>query len=201
MLEAFWLLSEGGSIEDIDNGMMDWGFPVGPVVLADEVGIDVGAKVMKIMEAEFGRRMAAPGNVEALVKDNRMGRKNGRGFYVYEEGKKKGPDTSVYALFGQDKNRKTIPKADIQKRVGLAFVNEAARCLEDGVLRSPRDGDIGAIFGLGFPPFRGGPFSYVDHVGASEIYRRLDQLAERHGPRFAPAAIIQDYAKAGKKFR
>ena len=111
------------------------------------------------------------------------------------------PDTSVYGLFGQDTKRKALAKADIQKRVGLAFVNEAARCLEDGILRSPRDGDIGAIFGLGFPPFRGGPFSYVDHVGASEVHRRLEQLAERVGPRFAPAQIIQDYAKGGKKFR
>jgi 3-hydroxyacyl-CoA dehydrogenase/enoyl-CoA hydratase/3-hydroxybutyryl-CoA epimerase len=200
-LEAFWLLSEGAAIEEIDNAVMNWGFPVGPVVLSDEVGIDVGAKVAKFMRAEFGERMEAPGNVDSLIKDGRMGRKNGRGFYRYVDGEKKGPDPSVYALFGQDEKRKPFAEADIQKRVGLAFVNEAARCLEEGILRSPRDGDIGAIFGLGFPPFRGGPFSYIDHVGASEICRRLDQLAERHGMRFTPAEIIREYAKAGKKFR
>ena len=121
-------------------------------------------------EALYVERMTAPGNVEALVKDNRMGRKNGRGFYVYEDGKKKGPDASVYTLFGQDKSRKAIPKADIQKRVGLAFVNEAARCLEDGILRSPRDGDIGAIFGLGFPPFRGGALHYMDDLGIEKAH-------------------------------
>ena len=201
MLEGFWILSEGASIEDVDNAMMDWGYPVGPAVLADEVGIDVGAKVMKTMAAEFGKRMETPGSIDALIKDNRLGRKNERGFYLYEDGEKKGPDASVYALFGQDKHRKSFPKADIQRRIGLQMVNEAARCLEEGILRSARDGDIGAIFGLGFPPFRGGPFSYIDHVGASEINRRLEQLAERYGPRFAPADIIGEYAKAGKKFR
>ncbi len=201
MIEAFWILSEGAAIQDIDEAMMDWGFPVGPVVLTDEVGIDVGAKVTKIMEHAFGKRMQVPGNIDSLIKDNRLGRKNGRGFYLYEKGKKGGPDETVYALFGQDKTRKSVAKGEIQRRIGLQMVNEALRCLQDGVLRSPRDGDIGAIFGLGFPPFRGGPFSYVDHVGAAEVQRRLEQLAERHGPRFAPAEILGEYAKGGKKFR
>jgi 3-hydroxyacyl-CoA dehydrogenase/enoyl-CoA hydratase/3-hydroxybutyryl-CoA epimerase len=201
MIEALWILSEGAAIEEIDEAMMDWGFPVGPVVLTDEVGIDVGAKVIKIMEHAFGKRMQTPAGMDQLVKDNRLGRKNGRGFYRYEEGKKVGPDESVYALFGQNTRRKSIAKGEIQRRIGLQMVNEALRCLQDDILRSPRDGDIGAIFGLGFPPFRGGPFSYVDHVGAAEIQRRLEQLAERHGARFAPAEILGDYAKSGKKFR
>ena len=200
MNEAAHVLSEGATIEDIDEALMDWGFPVGPIVLLDEVGIDVGVKVAKIMHEAFGERMSPPAAMEALIKDQRYGRKNARGFYKYEEGKKVGVDTSVYAVIGHKKSN-ALNKKDIQRRIGLQMVNEAAHCLEEGILRSPRDGDIGAIFGLGFPPFRGGPFWYVDHTGVGEIVRRLEQLAEKHGSRFAPAAILEQYAKAGKKFR
>ena len=116
-------------------------------------------------------------------------------------GKKRGADESVYELFGKKPNPSAFPVDEIQKRVGLQMVNEAARCLEEEILRSPRDGDIGAIFGLGFPPFTGGPFRYVDTVGAGEVVRRLERLADKYGERFEPAQILRDYAKAGKKFR
>ncbi len=199
--EAAWLLSEGAAIEDIDEAMVDWGFPVGPVVLLDEVGIDVAAKVANIMQGAFGDRLEAPAAMDALIRDDRKGRKNGRGFYRYEAGKKVGVDETVYRVFGQSEKRKSFPKEVIQERLGLAFVNEAARCLEDNILRSARDGDIGAIFGLGFPPFTGGPFSYVDRVGAAEIVGRLERLHRDLGKRFEPAQILRDYAKAGRKFR
>ncbi|MBI5511851.1 MAG: fatty acid oxidation complex subunit alpha FadJ [Deltaproteobacteria bacterium] len=201
MNEAAHVLAEGATIEEIDEALMDWGFPVGPIVLLDEVGIDVGAKVAKIMHEAFGARMTPPAAMETLIKDQRYGRKNSRGFYLYENGKKAGVDTSVYAVIGHSRSKTPLAKKDIQRRIGLQMVNEAARCLEEGILRSPRDGDVGAIFGLGFPPFLGGPFWYVDQVGAGEIVRRLEQLADKHGSRFAPAAILESYAKAGKKFR
>jgi 3-hydroxyacyl-CoA dehydrogenase / enoyl-CoA hydratase / 3-hydroxybutyryl-CoA epimerase len=200
MNEAAQVLAEGATIEEIDEAMMDWGFPVGPIVLLDEVGIDVGVKVAKIMHEKFGDRMTPPAAMESLIKDQRYGRKNSRGFYRYEDGKKVGVDESVYAVIGH-KRSTVLNKKDIQRRIGLQMVNEAAHCLEEGVLRSARDGDIGAIFGLGFPPFRGGPFWYIDQVGAGEIVRRLEQLAEKHGSRFAPASILETYVKAGKKFR
>jgi 3-hydroxyacyl-CoA dehydrogenase / enoyl-CoA hydratase / 3-hydroxybutyryl-CoA epimerase len=201
MNEAAWLLAEGAAIEDLDEALMDWGFPVGPIVLLDEVGIDVGQKVAGIMEKAFGERIKAPSTMDALIQDDRKGRKNGRGFYKYENGKKAGVDHSVYEVLGQTADRKSFPKEEIQQRLGLAMINEAALCLQEGILRSARDGDIGAIFGLGFPPFTGGPFMYVDRVGASEIVRRLERFAERYGKRFEPAEILRQHARDGKRFR
>ena len=202
MNEAAWLLTEShASVEQIDEAMKDWGFPVGPIVLLDEVGIDVAAKVAGVMFEAFGDRLQPPGTMDALLADGRQGRKSGRGFYLYEAGKRAGVDETVYAVLGQDGGRRRLPPEKIQRRLGLAMVNEAARCLEEGVLRCPRDGDIGAIFGLGFPPFLGGPFSYVDRVGAAEVVRRLERLVGQHGRRFEPAAVLLDYARSGRKFR
>ena len=200
MNEVYYLLTEGVEVEDIDKAMVAWGFPVGPVTLSDEVGIDVGAKIGKIMEKEFGDRMTPPAGFDGLVADDRKGRKNGRGFYLYEDGKKGAVDESVYAVIGVD-SHKSMDRELIQDRVGLQFINEAARCLEEGILRSARDGDVGAIFGLGFPPFTGGPFSYLDTMGAKEIVAKLEALAEEHGSRFEPANILKEHAAAGKLFR
>lgn len=197
--EAMWLLDEGVAIEAIDDAMVAWGFPVGPILLSDEVGIDVGTKIAPIMVEAFGERMAAPASMTAVAEDGRKGRKNGRGFYQYEDGERKGPDESVYRLMGTD-SRRVIPRDAIQRRCSLMMINEAVRCLEEGILRSPRDGDIGAVFGLGYPPFRGGPFHTIDTVGASQMVERLETLAEKHGERFAPAQLLSEYAASGKKF-
>jgi 3-hydroxyacyl-CoA dehydrogenase / enoyl-CoA hydratase / 3-hydroxybutyryl-CoA epimerase len=199
MNEAALLLEEGGRIEEIDRAMLDWGFPVGPMALYDEVGLDVAAKVSKVLSEAFGERLKQTGVVKALTGDGRMGRKNERGLFRYEGGKKTGPDESVYALIG-DPPAKRIPPPEIQDRLSLMMVNEAVRCLEEGVLRTPRDGDVGAVMGLGFPPFRGGPFWYVDRTGAREIVERLRGLEERHGPRFAPATRLVEMARAGQLF-
>jgi 3-hydroxyacyl-CoA dehydrogenase/enoyl-CoA hydratase/3-hydroxybutyryl-CoA epimerase len=200
MNEASYVLSEGVKIEEIDAALMDWGFPVGPITLLDEVGIDVGEKVGHIMHGHFGDRMKPPPGFEKLIADKRFGRKNKRGFYLYEEGKKKKQvDESVYAVLGLTPT-KEMSRDDIAERCGLQFVNEAALCFGEGILRSARDGDIGAIFGLGFPPFRGGPFRYVDTVGAKEIVRRMQRLRDRHGNRFAPAPVLVDMAESGKTF-
>ena len=200
MNEVGHLLAEGASVEAIDDAMVAWGFPVGPVVLIDEVGIDVGAKIATIMEKAYGDRLQAPGNFARLLEDDRMGRKNGRGFYRYEDGKKQGVDDTVYAVIGQER-RSEIPAEVIQERLALPMVNEAARCFEEGILRSARDGDVGAVFGLGFPPFRGGPFAYVDSVGARHVVDRLDALAAEHGGRFAAADVLREHATSGQRFR
>jgi len=199
MNEAAYVLNEGVPIEDIDRALMDWGFPVGPITLLDEVGIDVAAKVGPIMQAEFGDRLAAPPGFDRLIADGRHGRKNGKGLYTYENGKKGDVDESVYDVLGVTPN-KTIPKDEIAQRCALQFINEACLCFGEGILRSARDGDIGAIFGLGFPPFRGGPFRYVDRVGAKEIVRRLNRFRDRLGNRFAPAPVLVHLAETGQTF-
>ena len=201
MNETAYVMAEGAPVDVIDNALMDWGFPVGPVTLLDEVGIDVGVKVSGIMLEAFGDRMKAPGTLNALIDDERFGRKNNRGFYLYENGKKGKVDESVYGVLGITPNPGAVGKQEIQERLGLLMLNEAALCLQEDILRNPRDGDIGAIFGLGFPPFTGGPFSYVDQVGADTVVSKLEGFAAIHGERFKPAEILKDYAKSGKKFR
>ena len=198
--EAAYLLAEGASVEDIDSAMTAWGFPIGPLLLADEVGIDVGAHIAVILSEAFGDRMAGPPMMEGLIADDRKGRKNGRGFYSYDKGERQGVDETVYDALDLGP-RRTIDRDEIQERISLAFINEAAHCLGDGILRSARDGDIGAIFGLGYPPFRGGPFWTIDQMGADTVVDKLIVLAAKYGNRFEPAQILRDYAAEGKKFR
>jgi 3-hydroxyacyl-CoA dehydrogenase/enoyl-CoA hydratase/3-hydroxybutyryl-CoA epimerase len=199
--EAAWLLVEGASIEDIDAALVEMGFPVGPLTLLDEVGIDVGTKVAHIMEKSFGARMQAPDAMDSLVRDSRLGRKNGRGLYVYAKGKKLGADPTVYDLLGGKKRgRPRIARDEIRERVSLQMVNEAVRCLDEGILRSPRDGDIGAVFGLGFPPFLGGPFRYIDRLGAKAVLARLQHYASTFGERFQPAEGIKARATGLSSF-
>ena len=199
--EASFLIAEGVPIECIDAALVAWGFPVGPVTLLDEVGIDVGAKVGRILHEAFGARMAPAPGIESLLKDERFGKKNQRGFYVYAEDKKGRSvvDASVYSLLGVEPKR-ALPEAEIAQRCALQMINEAAHCFGEGILRSARDGDVGAIFGLGFPPFRGGPFHYVDAVGAADVVRRLEGYVSLLGPRFTPAPVLADMARTGGTF-
>jgi len=196
---AAWLLAEGGDIAQIDEAMQDFGYPVGPLVLLDEVGIDVAQKAGKTMVEAFGDRMVAPEGLQKVIADGRLGRKNQKGFYTYD-GQKKRVDETVYDLMPNGRKRRQLPVDEIQQRLALQMVNEAVLCLQEGILRSPRDGDVGAIFGLGFPPFRGGPFRWVDSVGAGEIVRRLRDYEERFGKRFRPAQLLVDQAGKGGRF-
>jgi 3-hydroxyacyl-CoA dehydrogenase/enoyl-CoA hydratase/3-hydroxybutyryl-CoA epimerase len=173
---------------------------VGPITLYDEVGLDVAQKAGKIMAEAFADRMKPSGVIDRMVGDGRLGRKNAKGFYRFgDDGKKTGPDEAVYALIGSPLP-KPMDRKEIQDRLGLMMVNEAVRTLEEGVLHSARDGDVGAVMGIGFPPFRGGPFWYVDTVGAASVVERLRALEAKHGPRFAPAQMLVDYAKDGRRF-
>ncbi|WP_242337644.1 MULTISPECIES: fatty acid oxidation complex subunit alpha FadJ [Anaeromyxobacter] len=200
MNEAAELLVEGAAIEDLDRALVQFGFPVGPITLLDEVGIDVGEKVGKILHGAFGARMAPPAALHDVVAAGRLGRKNRKGFYTYGDKKEKRVDVTVYDLLPGGRRRKIFPQDEIRERVVLQMVNEAIRCLGEGILRSARDGDVGAVFGLGFPPFRGGPFRYADKLGAKELLGRLEALRGRHGERFEPAPLLVEHAASGKPF-
>ena len=208
MSEASYLLTEGVPVEAIDQAMTAWGWPVGPVTLLDEVGIDVAAHVGPIMLAAFGARMEPPPTMARLIAADRKGRKNERGFYLYgaaarRKGKGKHVDETIYGVLGlpvPDRRASPVAAEEIQMRCSLQLVNEALHCLGEGILRSARDGDVGAVFGLGFPPFRGGPFRYVDGVGAGEVLRRIEGYQQRFGLRWTPAPALVEMAKAGKRF-
>lgn len=199
MNEAAHLLLTGVGPVEIDRAMVQFGFPVGPITLLDEVGLDVAQHAGDVLQTAFGERLAPPPALGALVKDGRLGRKAGKGFFVYHNGKKGGVDPAIYPLLGVHPNG-GIPTAEIVQRLSLAMLNEAARAVGDGVVRTPRDGDIGAIFGFGFPPFRGGPLRYLDDLGADRVYADLARLAERLGPRFTPCEVIVEQARARTRF-
>jgi 3-hydroxyacyl-CoA dehydrogenase/enoyl-CoA hydratase/3-hydroxybutyryl-CoA epimerase len=199
--EAGLLLDEGVAVDAIDKAMAQFGFPVGPINLIDEVGLDIAGKSGAIMAEAFGGRMTPSAALTKVLGAGRLGRKGNQGFYVYDEKGKRGDvDESVYQLYPGGTKRTTVPKEEIQRRLSLAMVNEAARCLEEGIIRSARDGDVGAVFGIGFPPFRGGPFRHLDSVGVAEIVKQLEALNAKHPGRFAPARLLTDMARDGRTF-
>jgi len=198
--EAGHLLQEGVSIELIDQAMTRFGFPVGPVALLDEVGLDVAEKAGSVMHEAFGERMKPAGALGRMLGATRLGRKNGRGFYRYREGHKSGVDSSVYPLLGV---RPTEADADlVQRRLVYAMLNESAMACAENVVRSPRDADIGAIFGIGFPAFRGGPLRMIDDLGSGRVVETLYQLQELFGERFRPApALLEMSRRSGRYYR
>ena len=201
LAEAAQLLIDGCSMESIDRALTDFGYPVGPITLIDEVGIDVGIHVLKTMEKAFPERLTAPAGLRAIEESGRLGRKNNKGFYLYQDGKKGGPDGAVYDLIrkGQASNG-AKPTDEILDRCNLLFVNECVRCLEEGILPSAYEGDVGMVFGLGFPPFWGGPFHYIDMIGAKIIAEKLKIFASKYGKRFEPAKLLTQHAESGKLF-
>ncbi|MEZ3499312.1 fatty acid oxidation complex subunit alpha FadJ [Pantoea sp. KPR_PJ] len=198
--EAMRCLLEGEPIEHIDRALVKAGFPVGPIQLLDEVGIDVGSKITPILQQAYGERFAAPAAFDAVLNDNRKGRKNGRGFYLY--GRRRGgkkPDPTLYSLLGLQPAAKQSEK-QIAERCMMMMLNEAVRCLDEGVIRSARDGDIGAVFGIGFPPFLGGPFRYIDQRGVADVTQTLRALMRQFGDRFAPCDALLAAEQKQRKF-
>lgn len=200
MNEAARLLLAGEPIEVLDKTMVKFGFPVGPITLLDEVGIDVAGKVAPILTDALGERFRAPDAFSKLLDDGRKGRKTKKGFYLYD-GKKKGKnvDSSVYEVMGITPTAK-LSSAVLIERCVLPMLNEAAWCLQENIIHSPRDGDIGAIFGIGFPPFRGGPFRYIDSLGAKQVVQRLQHYANAEGNRFQPCQLLLDMAAEERSF-
>jgi 3-hydroxyacyl-CoA dehydrogenase/enoyl-CoA hydratase/3-hydroxybutyryl-CoA epimerase len=174
MAEAMDLLHEGVPMEQIDQMAVDFGMPVGPIELTDSVGVDVALHVARILAPVVGRSVAP--ELEELVSEGRLGQKTGHGFYRYRDGK---------PVREASPSRELRP--DIQERLIMAMLNEAAACLADKVVEDPDLVDAGVIFGTGFAPFRGGPLLYAQSVGIHVVVERLERLAEAHGPRFSPS--------------
>ena len=192
--------------------MLDFGYPVGPITLLDEVGIDVTTHVINNLIGEkpmyLGERMegADLGLMQDFVDAGLLGKKAGKGFFDHSV-KAKGPKpmhpeaAKIIAKYQHpSKSAKGKPIEEVVERVVLRFVLEAIHCLQDGIIASPRDGDIGAVFGVGFPPFRGGPFMWIDTVGPDVILAKLQKLEAEHGPHFAPPKILVDKVAKGESF-
>ncbi len=200
MNEAANCVLAGEPIDHIDKSLVKFGFPVGPVKLLDEVGIDVGTKIIPILMEQFGERFSAPDAFDKVLADDRKGKKNKKGFYDYT-GKKPGKevDESIYSLLSVTPSKK-MKGQEIAERCVLMMLNEAAMCLEEGVVRNPRDGDIGAIFGIGFPPFLGGPFRYMDKIGIANLVSKLEHYQQTLGDKYAPADVLKEMAEKQKTF-
>ncbi|CAF2065093.1 unnamed protein product [Rotaria magnacalcarata] len=206
--EVFRLLQEGATPKDIDRATKKFGFPVGSATLFDEVGIDVAAHIARDMQTVFGARLgdsSMPQLFQDLVKNNLCGRKTGQGLYIYQAGVKGGDReinpkfTELIKNYSKEAKEKTTME-NIQWRTSLRFLNEAARCLEEQIITSPTDGDIGAVFGLGFPPMKGGPFRFIDTYGVSNIVDLMNKHRNTYDERFAPTQLLVDMAKDNKKF-
>ncbi len=199
LAEASMMVAEGVAIDYMDDALTGFGWPVGPITLIDEVGLDIGTHVLKTMEAAWPSRFKTPPQFKQVSDSGRLGRKNGKGFYIYVDGKRMGVDKQVYELMNVQPNR-SLDKEDMINRCVLGYVSETILCLDDGVLPSPYEGDIGSVFGVGFPPFLGGPFKYIDLIGAKEIVSRMKALESKYGKRFTPPSSLIEMAESGKKY-
>ena len=202
--EALLLMEEGVEPLLIDKTMKQFGFPVGPITLIDEIGIDVGAHISTGDLATLFEKRGTKSNdiLKRMEEKGFKGKKNKKGFLLYDEksGKKiRGKINPEIKEFFPNKSN-SITANEIQNRMAMMMVNEALFCLEEGILNKPLDGDIGAIFGLGFPPFLGGPFRYIDYKGAENINDLLKSLEKEHGTRFKPASILEKNINENKKF-
>merc|ERR1712168_954876 len=182
------------------------GFPVGIATLLDEVGIDVGAHVAEDLGLAYGERFGGgnPEVLKGLVEANFCGRKTKKGLFVYADGTKDRPVNqealNIIKKFGTVAPAATSGDADVVLRMVTRFANEAVASHQDGILATPLEGDIGAVFGLGFPPFSGGPFRYIDTMGAQTFVDHMRRFEQSYGVAFTPCQMLLDMAKSGKKF-
>jgi 3-hydroxyacyl-CoA dehydrogenase/enoyl-CoA hydratase/3-hydroxybutyryl-CoA epimerase len=200
--EAGFLLGDGASIRQIDAQAKQFGMPMGPLRLIDEVGIDISAHAGAALHEGLGDRLTPSPVLVALAKTDRLGRKGGRGFYLYEKGRQKKIDESVYADLGASvpNERRKLRDRDIRARLVVQMINEAARALDQGIVRTAAEVDLAMIMGTGFPPFRGGLLRFADSLHPKGVLDRARELEQAHGDRFAPADLLLDLAKSDRTF-
>ena len=214
LLDAAELFESGVDAERIDRALVEWGMPMGPLRLIDEIGVDISIDIGNTLEKTYGQRDHVPTVLLWLRDQQMLGRKTGAGFYKYE-GKMQTPNESLaqwrVVAGGGDPGRgesstKSQPASsppatadDIALRLVLLMVNEAARCVEDGVVESPEDADYGMILGTGFAPVRGGPLRFAEHLGVGKVCEKLERLAQTE-EKFAPCKILKRHARDGTKF-
>ena len=174
---------------------------MGAFILPDEIGIEIAHKVSEILYQGLGARVKPSGLLAALYKEGYYGKKNGKGFYQYQ-GKKRGEyNPSIYSKIPTDSGSKNgVSPEEIIDRTVLLMVKEAALCLEEKIIDRPDLLDAALIFGIGFPPFRGGLLKYADTIGANKIVGKLEEYAKKYGERFAPPKSLVEMAKNGKSF-
>jgi 3-hydroxyacyl-CoA dehydrogenase/enoyl-CoA hydratase/3-hydroxybutyryl-CoA epimerase len=198
LIEAGHLFESGASIEDIDESMLAFGMPMGPLRLIDEVGVDVAHHVADTLAESFKERLRAPRVLSQMLKAGLLGRKTERGFYLYNA-KDPEPNTGV-ALFQESDAAAHLAPEELARGMALLMVNEAALCLEEEIVAEPGDVDFAMIMGTGFAPFRGGPLRYADSLGVAKVVDDLKRLAERDGLRFQPCKLLLSMAEGSRRF-
>ena len=201
MMEALHLFEQGVPVEQLDKALEDFGMPMGPLALLDEVGLDVAHRVSEVLLAAFPDRGEPPRVLQPMLQAGRLGKKNGLGFYRHS-GRTRSSDPAINTLVTRPNREAAQAKPESWVlRLLLAMINEAARCLEEGVVAKPQDVDLAMILGTGFPPFRGGLLRYADERGAGFVVNQLEVMASREGPRFQPAQRLRELAASRGRFR
>ena len=216
LLDAAELFESGVDAERIDRALVEWGMPMGPLRLIDEIGVDISIDIGNTLEKAYGQRDHVPTVLLWLRDQQMLGRKTGAGFYKYE-GKMQTPNDSLAqwrrGLHGEPEGaegpnippdrhrdpRLRLKQEEMTHRLIFLMVNEAARCVEDGVVESPEDADYGMILGTGFAPVRGGPLRFAEHLGVSKVFEELERLAQTE-EKFSPCEILKKHARDGTKF-
>jgi len=207
MAEIGRILQEGKSFDEVDKLTKNFGFPVGLVTLFDEVGIDVGGTVGKYLQDSYGKRMSGgdPAAFDKMIESGFLGKKTSKGFYTYDKkNKRSGVNADAVSVLNgfkiEPKDPSLMSTENLQLRVLLRFTNEAVLTLQEGIIASATDGDIASVFGVGYPARFGGPFKYVDTVGAKTVVENMNKFKAVYGEAFEPCDLLKEMAENGKKF-
>jgi 3-hydroxyacyl-CoA dehydrogenase / enoyl-CoA hydratase / 3-hydroxybutyryl-CoA epimerase len=195
LVEAVRLFDAGASAHEVDEAMLDFGMPMGPLRLLDEVGLEVAAHVANTLAGKFGERVAVPRLIEKMIAAHMLGKKTGRGFYDHAADK----PNSEPAVMRSVHRHAHFTHDELMQRMSLLMVNEAARCVEEQIAAGPEMIDFAMVMGAGFAPFRGGPLRHADAVGIPEVVMMLEYYAAT-GPRFAPCALLKQMADGRRTF-